>query len=246
MSNMTTYDLDDDIQLLGSSGPSELDVHCTHGAGPSASRPQPQGSGQSDIAHRQQRDNTLDTLERRTRGPSVSESSAVSFVSAVRQRERMGWLTTSQLSHHVHSVPTVSDSSRHHSQGSSRRYQSRHLAKKSGHGVNHGKPVVKVKFKRRLTRRVDEVYRRLFASQAHRVPPRASRIVPSGRIEEPLGYRGRVARAREPVRTEEVVEDGRTVVKRFWPSVRIGQCVLKARRRRAIKLSASSHQLMSS
>jgi hypothetical protein len=174
----------------------------------------------------------------------VSESSAVSVVNhgAIRMLRRMGWLTTSQLPQQFHSVPAASTNSLHHSQGSSKRYQSRHLAKKSGRGVNHSRPVVKARFKRRLTRPVYDLARRYLASQARRASLRAPRTTPSRQIERPLGGASRVAGMSRTA--EEVVEDGRTVMKHFWPSVRLGDCILKVRRR-AIQRSTTSHPLMS-
>jgi hypothetical protein len=240
MSNSTTPDLDDEIQFIGSSGLPDPSISYTEPDRGGPSGPTPQSMEQLGIDHQRQNDSAFDTLERSTGGLSVSKSREVSVVTPSRQRERVGWLTTSQLPHQVHPVPAVSVGSRHLSKGSSRGLHSRHNAKK-GHSVNHGQPVVKAKIKRRLTRAVDEVYRRLFASQAHRALPQAPRMVPSRQIERRLGEASRVAgmsRTRKPVRTDEVIEDGRTVVKRFWPCVRLGHRTLKVRGR-AIRRPAS-------
>jgi hypothetical protein len=197
---------------------------------------------QPGMDHHKQHDHALDMLERSTRGLSVSKSSEVSVFTASRQRVRIGWLTTSQPPHQpVYSGIAASVDSRRHIQGSSGRIRSRHIAKTNGTGVNHGRPVVKVKVKRRLTRAVDGVYRRLFASQAHRALHHTPLATATKRTEEILGQGGRVAgmsRTRRPVQTEEMTEDGRTVVKCFWPCVRIGNRVLKVRGR-AIRRSAS-------
>ncbi|RSH94741.1 hypothetical protein EHS25_004546 [Saitozyma podzolica] len=221
MSNSTTPDLDDEIQFIGSSGLPDPSISYTEPDRGGPSGPTPQSMEQLGIDHQRQNDSAFDTLERSTRGLSVSKSR--------------------ELPHQVHPVPAVSVGSRHLSKGSSRGLHSRHNAKK-GHSVNHGQPVVKAKIKRRLTRAVDEVYRRLFASQAHRALPQAPRMVPSRQIERRLGEASRVAgmsRTRKPVRTDEVIEDGRTVVKRFWPCVRLGHRTLKPGDAVSVKLKDS-------